>query len=400
MDKTKRNALLSMLAQAMHSLAVLCSTGPVMQMFLSSIGFSPRYVYLLTTIAQAANIVTIFLCSQWADRGHLIKHTILAEIPQGILYLCFIPLCLWQSTSLSSFLLLTGICAMQAVAGALYTVCNYKLPYYIYEAESYGSVLALLGLFGSLLSLLTGVLISWLSSFLSYSQIMLYACAISALLMLLSALFHLLYKPVMPFPTQATLQNQEKNKFPLFTLMRYSIFRKFILSNTFRGFGYGLTTMMATIALTLGYEPWVSTMVISIQSAAVIIGCIVFGFVSKRLPLRLIILVGSLSFAALPLLMTGNVYMFFAAFAVAIFGRTIVEHSVPSLFRYCVPAEIAGTFNGWRMLLFYAGSLSASAIATVLPIQWVLIIAVLTQVFVGIDFYTSKELLLPKKQTR
>ncbi len=385
-----------MLAQAMHSLAVLCSTGTVMQMFLSSIGFSPRHVYLLTTIAQAANIATIFLCSQWADRGHLIKQTILAEIPQGILYLCFIPLCLWQSTSLSSFLLLTGICAMQAVGSALYTVCNYKLPYYIYKADSYGSVLALLGLFGSLLSLLTGVLISWLSSFLSYSQMMLYACVISALLMLLSVVFHLCYKPVVPFPTQSTSEKQKKGDFPLITLMRYSVFRKFILSNTFRGFGYGLTTVMATIALTLGYDTQVSTMVISVQSAAVIVGCIFFSLVSKRIPLRLIILVGSLSFAGLPLLMMGNEYVFFAVFAVTIFGRTIVEHSVPSLFRYCVPAEIAGTFNGWRMLLFYAGSLSATAIATVLPIQWVLIIAVLTQVFVGIDFYTSKELQQPE----
>lgn len=395
MNKTKRNAILSMLAQAMHSLAVLCSTGTVMQMFLSNIGFSPRHVYLLTTIAQAANIATIFLCSQWADRGHLIKQTILAEIPQGILYLFFIPLCLWQSTSLTSFLLLTGICALQAVGGALYTVCNYKLPYYIYKADSYGSILALLGLFGSLLSLFTGVLISWLNSFLSYSQMMLYACGVSALLMFLSVLFHLGYKPVVPLPTQAASQKSEKNVFPLITLMRYSIFRKFILSNTFRGFGYGLTTVMATIALTLGYDTQVSTMVISVQSAAVIVGCIVFGFISKRIPLQLIILAGSLAFVSMPLLMTGNEYIFYAAFAVTIFGRTIVEHSVPSLFRYCVPAEIAGTFNGWRMLLFYAGSLSATAIATVLPIRWVLIIAVATQIFVGIDFYISKELRNP-----
>ena len=37
----------------------------------------------------------------------------------ALLYLLYIPLCLWKSASLMSFLLLTGICLLQSVCIAL-----------------------------------------------------------------------------------------------------------------------------------------------------------------------------------------------------------------------------------------------------------------------------------------
>ena len=47
----------------------------------------------------------------------------------ALLYLFYIPLCLRKSASLMSFLLLTGICLLQSVCIALWTICEYKLSY-------------------------------------------------------------------------------------------------------------------------------------------------------------------------------------------------------------------------------------------------------------------------------
>ena len=54
---------------------------------------------------------------------------VMAALCVALLYLLYIPLCLRKSASLMSFLLLTGICLLQSVCIALWTICEYKLSY-------------------------------------------------------------------------------------------------------------------------------------------------------------------------------------------------------------------------------------------------------------------------------
>ena len=85
MNDSNKNAVRTIVAGAFRAIAVLCSTGPIMQIFLSNLGFSSQWIYIHTTIVYAANIMTIFLCSQWADKGNLIKRTVIVEIPHALL---------------------------------------------------------------------------------------------------------------------------------------------------------------------------------------------------------------------------------------------------------------------------------------------------------------------------
>ena len=156
MIKKEHNKLYFILATAVRTVALLCVTGPIMQTFLASIGFSSRWIYIHTSLVQAVNILTISLCSTWADRGSVIKRTALVELPYALLYLLYIPLCIWKSPSFASFLMLTGICILQSICIALWTICEYKLPYFIFTPREYGSVLSIGGVVGGLISLGTG----------------------------------------------------------------------------------------------------------------------------------------------------------------------------------------------------------------------------------------------------
>ena len=248
MKQTNHNKSFFIIAMGLRTVALLCVTGPIMQTFLSSIGFSSQWIYIHTSIVQAVNILTISLCSTWADQGSVIRRTAFVELPYALLYLLYIPLCLWISDALISFLLLTGICLLQSVCIALWTICEYKLPYYIFSPREYGSVLSVGGIIGGLISLGTGVVITRLSGILSYSTLMLSACAVSLVLMLACTALHLGLKPISDAPASSGPVGKKISQLEVF---RYPLFQKMIPANLMRGFGYGTTTIFAAIALDL-----------------------------------------------------------------------------------------------------------------------------------------------------
>ena len=389
MKQTNHNKSFFIIAMGLRTVALLCVTGPIMQTFLASIGFSSQWIYIHTSIVQAVNILTISLCSTWADRGSVIKRTAFVELPYALLYLLYIPLCLWKSASLMSFLLLTGICLLQSVCIALWTICEYKLPYYIFSPLEYGSVLSFGGIVGGLISLGSGVVITRLSGVLSYSTLMLSACAVSLLLMLACTALHLGLKPVSDASAYSEPTGRKIGQLEVF---RYPLFRKMIPANLMRGFGYGTTTIFAAIALDLGFDRSVSTALVSAQSFASLAGCSLVGIALSFLAPRVVILAGSFSFLLIPLMLIPNKFVFLTVFVLVCLGRTLVDYSVPAILRSAIPVQIAGPFNAWRMLLHNGGTLIATTIAAFIPVSWLLALTVVFQLISGLHYFIAKDL--------
>ncbi|MBR3972441.1 MAG: hypothetical protein IKJ99_00650 [Oscillospiraceae bacterium] len=388
MKQNNHNGAFFIIAMGLRTVALLCVTGPIMQTFLASIGFSSQWIYIHTSIVQVVNVMTISLCSTWADRGNVIKRTAMVELPYALLYLLYIPLCIWKSPTLLSFCMLTGICLLQSVCIALWTICEYKLPYFIFSPKEYGSVLSAGGIVGGLISLGTGVVITRLSGILSYAALMLSACAVSMVLMLICAALHLKLKPVSGAPA-ATEAKKKTNQMEIF---RYPVFLRMIPANLMRGFGYGTTTIFAAIALDLGFDTGVATALVSAQSIAALVGCTLFGISISRLPPRFVTLIGSATFGLIPLMLIPNKYLFVAVFALVYLGRTLVDYSVPSILRAAIPVQLAGPFNAWRMLLHNGGTLLATTIAAFIPVTWLLILTVVCQLISGLHYFVSRDL--------
>ena len=390
MLKKEHNKLYFILATAVRTVALLCVTGPIMQTFLASLGFSSRWIYIHTSLIQAVNILTISLCSPWADRGSVIKRTAMVELPYALLYLLYIPLCLWKSPSMASFLMLTGICILQSICIALWTICEYKLPYFIFTPREYGSVLSIGGVIGGLISLGTGIVITWLSARMSYASLMLWACVLSLGLMVLCALLHFSLKPVANAPQTNPATGAKKiNQLDVF---RYPLFYRMIPANLMRGFGYGTTTIFAAIALDLGFDQSVSTALVSAQSIAALVACAAFGLSISFIPPRFITLTGSLSFGLIPLLLIPSKGIFLAVMALVYLGRTLVDYSVPSILRAAIPVHLAGPYNAWRMLLHNGGTLLATTIAAFIPVSWLLVLTMVFQLFSGLHYFLSRDL--------
>lgn len=391
-NRLRNNKLRSIFALALRTAALLACTGPIMQTFLASLGFSSRFIYINTTLVQTANILTSSLCSQWADRGSVIKRSAVCEIPHALLYLCYIPLCLWKSPSFTSFAILTGICLLQSGCIALYTVCEYKLPYFIYGPKDYGTVLAISGIVSSLISLGAGIVITRLSQVMDYSELMMWACIVSFVMMGTSALLHALQKPLHQMHTLVSKETAPKQN--VLSIFREPIFRRMIPANLFRGFGYGTTTIMAAIALDLGYDQSVSTALVSVQSAAMLLGCGLFALSVKYMSPRIIMLAGSLTFLLFPVMLLPGEGLFLILFAVTFFGRTLVDYATPSLLRLAVPVEIAGPYNAWRMIIHFTGTILATSIAAVIPVWALLALTTVLQLISGISYFADKDMRL------
>ena len=389
MKQTNHNKSFFIIAMGLRTVALLCVTGPIMQTFLASIGFSSQWIYIHTSIVQAVNILTISLCSTWADRGSVIKRTAFVELPYALLYLLYIPLCIWKSASLLSFVILTAICLCQSVCIALWTICEYKLPYYIFSPREYGSVLSIGGIVGGLISLGAGVVIARLSTVMSYATLMLSACLVSLVLMLGCTAFHLGLKPIADAPVSS---GPAGKKFGQLEVFRHPLFRRMIPANLMRGFGYGTTTIFAAIALDLGFDTSVATALVSAQSVASLVGCALFGVSISLLPPRFITLAGSAAFALIPLMLIPNKFLFLAVFSLVYLGRTFVDYSVPSILRAAISVQIAGPFNAWRMLLHNAGTLIATTIAAFIPVSWLLMLTVVCQLISGLHYFLAKDL--------
>ena len=78
--------------------------------------------------------------------------------------------------------------------------------------------------------------------------------------------------------------------------------------------------------------------------------------------------------------------------ATVCFWRTLVDYGVPILLRKAVPIGIAGPYNAWRMLLHNGGTLLATTVAAFIPVEALLILTVVLQLYAGAVYFFDQEL--------
>jgi len=385
-----QNKIRAIVIYALRTAALLCASGSVMQTFLSITGFSEKYIYFHASLFQAVNVLTILFCARFADTGNVIRRSAIVQIPGALLFLFYLPLCVLNDVSTSSYLWLLLISVLQSVTIALHTICEYKTPYYIYRTEEYGMVMSICGILSSAVSFGVGALISFFSTRYSYARIMLIAFGISCLFMLLAAIMQFFQKSLLT-GTAAPDAQKKPEKLPLMNTFRHEAFSRLFIGNLTRGFANGTTTILAAAALSIGYDETLTSAMVSVSSVATLAACALFAAVAKRIPPRYVILCGSICFLTMPLLLIQNrPILYLILYAVLLFGRTLVDYAVPAALLYAVPVEIAGTYNAWRMILHNGGTMLATMAAGFIPLPVMLVLSMICQVISGVNFCAAK----------
>jgi len=389
-NAVNQNKIRAIVIYSLRTASLLCATGSLMQTFLATVGFSEQQIYLHASLFQAVNVLTILLCARFADSGSVLRRSAAVQIPCGLLFLFYLPLCILKNVSVSAYLWLLAISVLQSVTIALHTICEYKTPYYIYRIEEYGMILSICGILSSAVSFGVGALISFFSTRFSYNRIMLLTFGISCLFMILAGILQYFQKSLIPIENTVEKQ-KETPKIPLTQMFRHQAFSKLFVGNLTRGFANGTTTILAAAALSIGYDETITSAMVSVQSLSVLAACVLFAVISRWIRPRFVILFGSLCFLTLPaLLLQDKPVLYLILYAVLLFGRTLIDYAVPAALLYAVPLEIAGTYNAWRMILHNGGTMLATIAAGFLPLPILLVFSLLCQMISGINFCTAK----------
>ena len=384
-DDVAKNKIKAIIAYTARTAALMCASGTLMQTFLATLGFDSELIYLHSTLLQAANVLTILLASNWAGNGSPIKRSAFTTIPIGLLFLCYIPMAIANEATPLSYVLLCSVGIVQQIAYGLFTVCEYKTPYYVYKADEYGMMLSICGIISSVFSLLLGYLITYLTERVAFTEIMKFAFAISAALMLITFVAIYFEKSLLKEDqSEKTAKTPEKKQ--RVHLLKIPVFNRLIHANLMRGFATGIIGVLAAVALDLGYTETLTASMVYAQSAASLAACAFFALVSKKISGRVIVVAGSLLVVLTPLLLIESSSLFLALYTVIMVGRTLIDYSVPAMLIKAVPVEIAGPYHAWRMALQNAGMLLATAVATVIPVPYLLALTAVFQLISGFSF--------------
>ena len=379
-----KNKIKAIIAYTARTVALICATGTLMQTFLASLGFESSQIYMHSTLLQAANVLTIILASNWANNGSPIKRSAFTTIPIGLLFLCYIPIAIANQATPTSYTLLIAIGVVQQIAYGFFTVCEYKTPYYIYKADEYGMMLSVCGIISSVFSLLMGYVIAYLTARFPFVEIMKFAFAISAVLMMI-AFVAIYFEKSLRIEEKTEDSSAPKEKIRV-NLMKTSIFTSLIHANLLRGFATGVIGVLAAVALDLGHNEALTASMVSAQSLASRAACAFFALVSKKISERALVIGGSLLVGMIPLLLISSSSLFLMVYTVIMVGRTLIDYGVPSMLLKVVPVEIAGPYHAWRMVLQNAGMLIATTLAAVTPIPYLLTAAAVFQLISGVSF--------------
>ena len=361
---------------------MLCLTGPLMQTFLGTI-VTEKMIYIQATAFQIINVASTILMAHYADRGSLFRRMALAELPIGILFFLYLPLCFSVLPMGTAFGLALALSGIQAFFTALYTVCAYKLPYQIVHPDEYGRMIAVSGVVYSLFSLGVGALVSFVSARFPYESVMRAAFPLAGLFVLISVVITLSMRRITDIPAA---ERETPAKISVLKLFRMPEFYRLAPANLLRGFATGVVTVLATVALARGFDETVTSAMVSVQSAVTIAASALFGLFAKKVHSRVLTFAGSLLFLAMPLMLLPSSIVFLCAYGLVFFGKIVVDSAVPTALLSVVPEEASGPYHAWRMILHNGGSVIATSVAVFLPVPALLILSAALQLVSGFSY--------------
>lgn len=396
-DDAAKNKIKAVVAQTAKTVAFLGAYGSLMQTFLAMLGFAPELIYVHSSFLQAANVITMLVASGFAKGENSMKRAAVSVAPAALLFFLYIPVAISRNATAFAYIALVSVGVVQQIFIALYTVCEYKIPYYVYNAEEYGRILSICGIVASVFSILTSSLISSLAEKYDYLEIMTWVFALCALLLAVAAVSTGVQRSL--YKDSPDEKNEERNGRQSSVLKLFSnpVFYKLIHANLLRGFSIGVISVLATVALDVGFTEKVTTKMVPIESVAMLISCALFSITAKKIPTRLVLLFGCSLLLLMPAMLVNNGTVFLSVYFVIIFARTLIDYSVPAMLIRIVPVEMAGPYNAWRIALQNAGTLIATSVAAFLPIPALLIIAAVFKMISGISFYRVEKSIKSKK---
>lgn len=333
----------------------ILTSGALLQTFLLEKGLTEDTVGYFFAAVQFLQIVIMLFFSGLMDRvRHVIRITALIHLLDLPLFVLLFAMCFTAGGDYTAPVFLCGLICNVAIG--LYNILAYKLPYHIIDMKEYGHVLGVSSLLGSFFSLLVSLLLTFLQQAAGYFSAMKIVFATGFVAAALFAALTFSLRPVQ----SGIDRTEEKTK--RINLLRYPPFTQLILPNLLRGFCLGMLSMAVTIGYFAGLlDKSGASVLLVITQAVSIAGSLLYTFLAGKE--RILLAVTGVCMAVfIPLMALFGPVPFLIFYGIAYFCLIIVNVAVPVAVTKIIDYEVAGQYNGWRMLLNTVGTFLASLV--------------------------------------
>lgn len=375
---------------AMTAVILLFTSGAIIQIFFTEIGFSGRQIGAYTSLISIAQIVAMVLSIFTADNIKNVKDTLaVLLLSPSLLCLALLPSCFSANENVTIIYYIALLfCVIQNLFLGFSNVLTYRLPYLIIPMSDYAKLENNNGIISGIFSIVISSIISFLATIFPFRRIM----AFGFILSLVFCLFSFILIKSMKIKTPIS-QPTEKESFSFKKLLKRE-FKYFYMPNFLRGLAMGLINIISVVCVK---EITTNASVISglavLLSVASIVGCALYQLFRRKLKTSTLYMICSIQmFLFLPGMLIGkNVSIFCICYFIACIGYNIINVSGAVYATEIISYTDIGTYTSVRLIVMTLGqAISSYGVAVAMeymPSVVILTICGMAQLISGIMYY-------------
>jgi len=357
----KSNYIKYYLQQIFYNCVVILINGSVIQTFLMEYGVSGERVAMYVSVLQIVQVAVMLGVSGVVENlKNIIKASAWLTFAKVILVLALLFFSVMNSINVNvAFYTIFAVSILTHMCFGVTNVLAYKLPYHIIDIHDYGKVTSISGIMIGICGSLFSALIMHCTKYYDYFRVMALIYSAGAVMMLISLLLGLSFKP-MP----VNEKTDEKEKVNIF---KYKPFVALSVPNILRGFCSGIFGVAAVVGYHYKILDSTSANALAVLlQISTVIGCFVYSLFSRKNKEGLIILLASIGTAiCMPLMLFGySGKVFLIVYLIGNFILNFINYAVPVAVTKIVEYRYMGQYSAWRMLFHTFGTAIGGASVT------------------------------------
>ncbi|MBQ3151453.1 MAG: hypothetical protein IJB86_09445 [Clostridia bacterium] len=363
MKVSTRNYWTYYLQTAAYNIALMLSSGAVMQTFMLECGIGEERVSLYVSVLQIVQTAVMLLVSKATEN---IRNIRLAVAVSFIAYIPFFSvmmyLCGERGIAVDTkYIIIFAVSLLLNIFVGLYSIVSYKLPHIIMDMRDYGTVLGQSGVIAGILSMLFSSAMTVTLKKGEYMSVMRLFFAIGIVIGIIAIVASFLFKQI-----SHGADTTDKTKINFF---KYKPFYRLIIPNFMRGFSLGIFNLITVIGYSCGLLDSSSAAIIAtVTQISMLVSCQTYSLLVRKVRNGIIVLSASIVFCVTAPMMTAtsSKLWFYVFYFIAYFFVNYVAYSVPVIVANHIDYNVLSQYTAWRMALFTLGIAAGGALVPIL----------------------------------
>jgi len=359
----KKNFLLLWLRDALIAASASLTSNSILSAFLLNAGLSEQRVSFYFSFITMVNLAASLLFSGAAGRSKSVIRSCSVFCVCSAVSAAFLAVFCIKNLSVTPIwigVLLVG--ALLSAATAIRVVFEYQIPCEVIDKEKFPIYQSVSGVVGSVFGIAAGLAVSRLYLVMEFLPLTA-GIFVTAGICLMGAAWANGSLTVIHPSKPKTGENAVNLLKTAREVVSDRDFKKMLLPNFIRGIGMGVMAILPVLAsASLDMNASELSLITVCTYISTLLGCVVYGFLSKKWGAPMAAFLGSVLFCLLIPAFGGGSMRFYVLYSVSYIGYNIVCYCIPEIIFRSTKTEKVSAIQTWRMLVTTLGTTLSSAL--------------------------------------